>query len=65
MFFITIFTALMFNFTTISNSEKSNSDNNYFKKLEHSTHKDQLLPGHKFTYSKVPTKLIKIDKNSN
>ena len=36
----------------------------YFKNLSPTVYKDQMIKNHNVTYSKVPTKMIKIDKNT-
>ena len=46
-------------------TQSSTENIKYFKNLSPITYNDNMVPKNTFTYSKVPTKLIKINKNSN
>ena len=65
MFFNAMFSIIMI-FQCSSYPTQSSTENiKYFKNLSPITYNDNMVPKNTFTYSKVPTKLIKINKNSN
>lgn len=65
MFFTTIIN-IIFIIQISPNIDQTNQDSiSNFKSLHPSVYQDSTFQGNVFTYNKVPTKLIKIDKNSN
>ena len=65
MLFTTIFTATLLAQAGLSCEQQENKNVKYFKNLAPIVYQDQMISENTFTYSKVPTKMIKIDKNSN
>ena len=64
MLFTTIINLIFVaNFATLQTSPKEVSTQN-FKNLQPLTYKDIIFEKNNLTYEKVPTKLIKINKNS-
>lgn len=65
MFFITIFTiCAVSQFAAIPNQKKDTFDDK-IEILTPIVFEDRLIPKNQIVYNKVPTNLIKIDKNSN
>ncbi len=65
MFFSVVFSTIMTLHCLPSTTQSNLEDIKYFKNLSPITYNDSMIPKNKFTYSKVPTKLIKINKISN
>ena len=65
MFFTTIFTATLLAQAGLSCEYQNSKNIKYFKNLAPIVYQDQMISESNFTYSKVPTKMIKIDKKSN
>ncbi len=65
MFFNTLLTVLVLVSTPSEKEAGENQNVKYFKNLEPITYQDHAISQNKYKYSKIPTKIIKINKISN
>ena len=65
MFFITIFTTLTLSQIMCIENQQIANNISEIQNLNPIVFEDKLIPNNKIVYNKVPTNLIKIDKNSN
>ena len=64
MLFTTILITILSGNITTTEGADSEIEARYFKNLKTFSYQDQMIEKRTFTYTKVPTKMIKIDKNS-
>ena len=65
MFFITIFTTLALSQIMCIENQQTANNISEMENLNPIVFEDKFIPNNKIVYNKVPTNLIKIDKNSN